>query len=136
MINLKNLIKLKYLINLKKLKKRLNFFVPLEIPMQNVKISVFHYIVICYRFQTKFLSMFPFDTFFSEKLGEMAETARCELLLFTSLAIRSERMDRRDGRTCVDGSSMSHGFCHISIDVESSTHSPRPLLAVTPFVQL
>jgi len=27
--------------------------------------------------------------------------------------------------TFVSDSSMSHGFCHISIDVESSTHSPR-----------
>lgn len=51
------------------------------------------------------------------------------------LATYGEQTDGQNGRTCVDSSSMSHGFCHISIDVESSMYSPRPLLVVTPFVQ-
>jgi len=98
-------------------------------------------ITLCYHFfQTKFLSIFSFRYIFFRRIRRDGRnrTMPVAFIHFTGDLQRTNRQtDETNGRqTCVDSSSMSHGFCHISIDVESSTYPPRPLLAVTPFVQL
>lgn len=76
------------------------------------------------------IDLLPSGTHFPAFVGGENEgqiTVRCKSQVSIHVTSDSWRMNER----IADSSSMSHGFCHISIDVESSTHSHRSTLAVT-----